>query len=192
MVTLEGLFTSRRVPPGVLKATGYFQATMGDVLGGYIDKICLLWADDIVIWGETPEVLLKRLLEILDRLLERRIFAAAHKSVFFRNEIKWHGKILSRQAVSYDPERTQGLSELRRPETAGELMQFLQAINWMRTFLPELAEFKAPLRALLQECAIHGAPSACRRAVLLAATSGLTNARPRGMLCDYGCSRRCL
>ena len=31
-------------------------------------------------------------------------------------------------------------------------MQFLQAINWMRTSLPELAELEAPLRALLGEC----------------------------------------
>ena len=95
MVTPEGLFTSRRVPPGVLNATGYFQATMGDVLDGYIDEICLVWVDDIVIWGETPEILLKRLLAILDRLLERGLFAAAHKAVFFRKEIKWCGKILS-------------------------------------------------------------------------------------------------
>ena len=32
---------------------------------------------------------------------------------------------------------------MRRPETAGELMQFLQVINWMRTSLPELAELEA-------------------------------------------------
>ena len=62
MVTPEGLFTPRRVPPGVLNATGYFQATMDDVLDGYIEKICLVWVDDIMIWGETPEILLKRLL----------------------------------------------------------------------------------------------------------------------------------
>ena len=31
-------------------------------------------------------------------------------------------------------------------------MQFLQAINWMRTSLPELAELEAPLRELLEEC----------------------------------------
>ena len=40
MVKPKGLFTPRRVPPGVLNATGYFQAMMGDVLDGYIDKIC--------------------------------------------------------------------------------------------------------------------------------------------------------
>ena len=49
VVTPEGLFTPRRVPPEVLNATGYFQATMGDVLEKHIDKICLMWVDDIVI-----------------------------------------------------------------------------------------------------------------------------------------------
>ena len=88
----------------------------------------------------------------MDRLLERGRFAAAYKAVFFRKEIKWCGKIFSGQSVSHDPDRTQGLSELRRPETAGELMQFLQAINWIRTSLPELVELEAPLRALLEEC----------------------------------------
>ena len=48
--------------------------------------------------------------------------------------------------------RTHGLSEVRRPEITGELMQFLQDINWMRTSLPERAALEAPLRALLEEC----------------------------------------
>ena len=92
MVTPEGLFTPRRVPPGGLNATGYFQATMGDVLDGYIDKICLVWVDDIVIWGKAPEILWKRLLAILDSQLERVLFAAAHEAVFFGKEIQWCGE----------------------------------------------------------------------------------------------------
>ena len=54
--------------------------------------------------------------------------------------------------MGHDPECTQGLSELRRPETADELMQFLETINWMRKPLPEVAEMNAPLRSLLEEC----------------------------------------
>ena len=38
VATLEGLFTPPRIPPGVLNATGYFQATMGDVLDGYVPR----------------------------------------------------------------------------------------------------------------------------------------------------------
>ena len=61
LVTPEGLFTPRLVLPGGLNATRYFQATMGDALDRYIDKICLVWVDDIVIWRGTPDILLKRL-----------------------------------------------------------------------------------------------------------------------------------
>ena len=112
---------------------------------------------------------MKRLLAI--------VFVAAHKAVFFRKGITWRGKILSGQTVSHDPERTYGLSKLRRPETAGELIQFLQAINRMRTSLPELAELEAPLRALLEECLcnIRRTKRLAAR-VLLAATSRRTNA----------------
>ena len=40
---------------------------------------------------------------------------------------------------------------MRRPETAAELMQFLQDMNWLRTSLPRVAEVVAPLRLFLEE-----------------------------------------
>ena len=40
---------------------------------------------------------------------------------------------------------------MRRPETAAELMQFLQVMNWLRTSLPRMAEVVAPLRLFLEE-----------------------------------------
>ena len=40
---------------------------------------------------------------------------------------------------------------MRRPETAAELMQFLQTMNWLRTSLPRMAEVVAPLRLFLEE-----------------------------------------
>ena len=51
MVTPEALLTPRRVSPSALNAIGYFQVTTGYVFDGYINKICLVWKDDIVIWG---------------------------------------------------------------------------------------------------------------------------------------------
>ena len=51
----------------------------------------------------------------------------------------------------HERERLSGLSSIRRPRTAGELMQFLQVVNWLRTFFPRLAEIVEPLRVLLKE-----------------------------------------
>ena len=115
-----------------------------------------LFAHRTPLYRQTPEILLKRLVAILDRLLERGLLAAAHKAVFVRKKIKQCGKILSGQTVSHGPEHTQGLSELRRPETAGELMYFFQAINWMLMSLSELVELEASLRRCSKSvCATH-------------------------------------
>lgn len=57
----------------------------------------------------------------------------------------------SQGAVKHDPERLTRLATMRRPETAGELMQFLQAVNWLRTSLPRIAEVVWPLRVFLEE-----------------------------------------
>ena len=53
--------------------------------------------------------------------------------------------------VSHDPARIQGLSDMRRPQTASELMQFFQAANWLRTSLPRMAEVVEPLRVFLEQ-----------------------------------------
>ena len=60
------------------------------------------------------------------------------------------GKVYSRGQVFYDRERLSGLASTRRPQTAGDLMQFFQAVNWLRTVLPRLAEIVEPLRVLLK------------------------------------------
>ena len=96
---------------------------------------------------------------------------------FFVKEIKWCGKILFGQTVSHDPERTQGISELRRPETADELMQFFQANNWMRTSLSELAELEAPLRGLLDECLCNTRRTKCMAARRIIGSSEWTDER---------------
>ena len=46
---------------------------------------------------------------------------------------------------------------MRRPETAAELMQFLHAMNWLRTSLPRMADVVAPLRVFLEELMVGAA-----------------------------------
>ena len=62
--------------------------------------------------------------------------------------------------MSDDRECLSGLASMRRPQTASELMQFLQARNWLRTSLPRLAEVVQPLRVLLEE---HSTPDQANR-----------------------------
>ena len=101
---------------------------------------CKVWVDAIVWWGTNEDDLLNTLDMILCRLEDAGLFAAAHKCLFFDTVIAWCGKVYSGRRVSHDRERSSGLASMRRPQTAGELMQFLQAVNWFVMSLPRLVE----------------------------------------------------
>ena len=154
ITTPFGMYTPRRVPQGVLNATAYFQGIMAGVLDGLN---CKIWVDDVFFFADTEDALLDTLDAILGRLESVGLFAAAHKCTFFARELVWCGKVYSHGKVSHDPTRLQGLSDMRRPETAAELMQFLHAVNWLRTSLPRMAETVAPLRVFLEELMVGAA-----------------------------------
>ena len=180
-VTKDGLFTPTRVPQGVMNATSYFQGMMMEVLGNLVGRACLIYVDDVKVIGRSVEELIVNLRAVLLRCMERGLFLAAHKLVLFAKEVKWCGKLYSGTAVRHDPECVRGLVEMRRPETVGELMKFLQATNWMRLSLPHMAEVVAPLRALMED-RLKGTSRTKRVASRRALTDGLYRVSYQGSM----------
>ena len=82
MVTTEGLYTPTRVPQGVLNATAYFQGVMQKVLSELVNEICLVWVDDVVIWGNSDSELLERLEASLDETDGARVVCGSPQSGF--------------------------------------------------------------------------------------------------------------
>ena len=149
-VTQKGLYTPTRMPQGVTNATSYFQGTLR-TLGDLVRRVCLVYVDDVIIWGGDVWELMDHFSWVVKKLMEVGRFVAAHKITLYAREVKWcGGRAYSGTDVQHVPERIRGLVEMRRPETVGELMKFLQAANWMRLSLPNMAEIVSPLRALLE------------------------------------------
>lgn len=125
---------------------------MDEVLRGLMRKVCLTWVDDIIIFRARDDVLLvRRVIMALGRLMDRGLFATAHKTVLYRKEVKWRGRIYTGIEVRYDLERVDALFRVHRPTMVRELWHFLQAINLMRTALPDLAKLGHLLRDMLKE-----------------------------------------
>lgn len=53
--------------------------------------------------------------------------------------------------MEHDPGRVSNLANMRRPDTMGESMKFLQDLNWMRTSLPPMTEVIQQLRFSLEQ-----------------------------------------
>ena len=57
-VTRDGQFRFRRMAFGLKNAPAYFQRMMWNALGDLVGKVCLVYIDDIVVWGDTPKEVL--------------------------------------------------------------------------------------------------------------------------------------
>lgn len=78
---------------------------------------------------------------------------AAHQCRFFAPDLNWCGSIYVEEGLVHDPESVHGLVEMKRLETGGELMKFLQMANSMTPPLPVL---KAPLQSTLMNERLSG------------------------------------
>ena len=69
----------------------------------------------MIIRGRTPRELLLNVVKMLQRLIKKGLYAAAHKCGFFSMPITWCGKVFSADGVLHKPERIEGLLSMRRP-----------------------------------------------------------------------------
>jgi len=74
---------------------------MNDVLG--IQGRCLIYLDDIVIYGSSLQEHNKKLMEILQRLRERNLKLQVEKCKFLCKEVTYLGHIISEDGISPDP-----------------------------------------------------------------------------------------
>lgn len=115
-----------------------------------IKKQILIWLDDWLLHSKTFQEHIEVLATFLSLCKKHGFTLSPEKCNFFAKIAKWCGRKITAQGVTLDPRRIDGLLSMHRPETAGDLQQFLCALNWMRNGIPRYTETTAPLQTLLQ------------------------------------------
>jgi hypothetical protein len=139
---------------GATDAVAYCQSVVDEIFGKQIDSRELLaWLDDLLGYAKTQDDLLGNLKRVLAACKQYGMKLHAGKCTFFTEIAKWVGKVISTEGVSHNPERVSGLVQMRSPKNAGELQQFLCAVNWMRMNIPEFSKITAKLYEVLERAA---------------------------------------
>ena len=150
--THRGLFEYVRLPFGVHSAVAIFQRTMETVLAG-IDG-CIVYIDDIVVTGKTPDEHRATLVKVLQRLQEVGMKLKLEKFEVMLDSISYLGHTFSAEGVSPSAERTTAMKDAKPPTTVSELQSFIGSANYVRAFIPNFATIMAPLYALLKKDAV--------------------------------------
>ncbi|KAF0721428.1 hypothetical protein Ae201684_019141 [Aphanomyces euteiches] len=128
------VYTPDRVMQGHVDSALYVQATSEECYASVLLKHLLVWIDDILVYAKDPEDYIQVL---------REFFGLVDRYGFKLSPSK------TGDGVRQDPARIEQLCAIPYPTNAGDLQQFICAVNWIRESITEYAMTVEPLQQAL-------------------------------------------
>jgi hypothetical protein len=145
-----GLYRYEVLPQGIKPATDIFQQRMNAL--HYDLKDIDTFLDDIMALGySTFDAHLEQVTEVLKRLLAAGMQVNAKKCKWFHHAVTYLGFIITRDGIKPQPEKIQGILNMKQPKTQKEVRRFVGMVNFYRDLYPKRAETLAPLTALCSQ-----------------------------------------
>ena len=136
------------MPFGLTSSPSTFERLMELILAGLRFKTCLIYLDDIIVYGKTFEEELKRLEEVFVRLRSSSLKLKPSKCVLFQKRVTYLGHIVSESGITTDPGKIERVCEW--PVNVTEIKSFLGLAGYYRRFVPNFAQVARPLHKLTE------------------------------------------
>ena len=147
--THRGLFEFNVMPFGLCNAPATFECMMEAMLSGLLGKSCLVYLDDVVVFGKSAQECLRNLVEVFGRLREYNLKLKPKKCKLFRQTVEYLGRIISPEGVSADPGKIEAVLDWPVPRDTKEVRSFLGFCSYYREFIPGFAQISAPIQRLV-------------------------------------------
>lgn len=147
--TRHGQFEYTVMPLGLCNAPAVFQRMMNTIFHDMLDQGCVIYLDDILIYAETEEELLRITREVLKRLREHKLFVKPGKCRFKVQKVEFLGVIIFPGGLEMDPGKTDTIRDWPAPTKLKELQSFLGFCNFYRRFIQGYSKIARPLNDLI-------------------------------------------
>ena len=132
IVTQGGLYKFRVMPFGLVNAPATFERLMERVLRGIAWSECLVYLDDILVFGPDFGTTLARLESVLDRLGAVGLKLKAKKCQLFQEEIPFPGLIVPAAGIGANPAKCQQVRDWPVPRDLHEVRSFVGLCSYYR------------------------------------------------------------
>jgi len=122
--TREGHFQYTRMPFGLKGAPATFHRLMTTILSKIQGIKCLVYLDDVVVFGEDLRIHNDRLHEVFSRMRKYNMKLQPDKYQFLRKEVSYLGHVIGQTGVRPDEKRIEAVKYYPQPKTTRELKGF--------------------------------------------------------------------
>lgn len=158
------LYEWLRMPMGVKNAAPTFQRMMNNILTGLQGEMCLVYIDDLVIYGKSLLDHNNKLEAVLNRLSKFKLKVNPQKCNFLHKEINFLGHIVSKSGITPDQRKIAAIIKYPVPKTQREIKSFLGLVSYYRKFIDNFAKIARPINNLLRKDAIYNWDINCEKA----------------------------
>jgi hypothetical protein len=90
---------------GLTNALAYFMYLMNKVFMEYLDKLVMVFVNDILVYSRSEAEHEKHLHLALQKLQEHRLYAKLSKCEFWMKQVAFLGHVISKGDISMDPSK---------------------------------------------------------------------------------------
>ena len=134
---------------GASSAPATFQRLMENCLGDLNLSLCIVYLDDIVVFGSTQEEHLQKLAAVFEKLRQAKLKLKPSKCNFFSTQI-YLGHLVSKEGISTDPSKIEAVKNWPKPKTLNDIRGFPSFVGYYRKFLKNFSSIARPSNDLLQ------------------------------------------
>ena len=149
-INVEGVsYVFNSIPQGLNISPYMFQSIMNDVLYDFLWQKCVVYLDDICIFGKTFDETLENLKEVLNRLKEKKFKLKTSKCKFFYHEVELLGHVVGNNILKPLNKNLDAIKNLQPPKTLNHVRKILGTLNYYRKFIKNFAKLTLPLSNIL-------------------------------------------
>ena len=137
------------MPFGLCNAPAMFQHLMQNTLGELNLMYCIIYLDDVIVFGRTEEEHLEQLPVVFERFHEFNLKLKPLKCSFFQSEIVYLAHHVSWRGILPSQKNVQAMQEFPMPETYTQVRVFCRLAGHYRRFIKGFANIAHPLYDVL-------------------------------------------
>jgi hypothetical protein len=146
-----GSFMYVKMHFGMMNVGATFQRAMDISFVDETVKFIVIYLDDVTIYSKSDEEHLLHLKRVFEKCRKFGISLNSKKSLFGLEEGKLLGHIISKDGIKIDTSRIESIQKVEHPRNLKELQSFIGKINFLRRFIPNLADLLGNITNMLKK-----------------------------------------